>query len=54
MSWEVVGTGFAAYRPILTANVPTDSRHPLKNIGDDGVSVQNKLGLEREKSAVTE
>ena len=54
MSWEMVGTALATYRSILTANVPTNSRHPLENIGDDGVSVQDKLGLEREKSAATE
>ena len=50
----MVGTALATYRPILTANVPADSRHPLENIGDDGVSVQDKFGLESEKSAATE
>jgi hypothetical protein len=53
MSWEMGGTGLATYHLVLTANILTDFRHALANIGDDDVGVQNELGLERDKSVAT-
>ena len=53
MKWETVGTELATYCLILVVNVLADPRYTLKNIGNDGVSVQNKLGLERDKSVTT-
>ena len=42
-----------AYHLILAARALMDVRHALMNIGNDDVGIQNKLGLEREKSATT-
>ena len=53
MNWEMLGTELATYCLILIVNVLADPRYALKNIGNDGMSVQNKLGLERDKSVVT-
>ena len=47
------GTRLATYCLILTADILADFRHALENIGDDGVSVQIELGLERDKSVAT-
>ena len=46
MNWEMVGTDLTTYRPAPTVNVLADPRYALKNIGNNGVSVQNKFGLE--------
>ena len=53
MDWEMEGAGLATYCLILTANILADLRCVPENIGNDGMSVQNKFGLERDKSAVT-
>ena len=53
MNWEMVGTGLGTYCLILIVDVLADPRYALENIGNDGMSVQNKLGLERGKSAAT-
>ena len=47
------GTGLAAYCLILTANILADLRYALEDIGNDCVSVQIELGLERDKSVAT-
>ena len=44
----MVGTGSATYCSSLTANVLTDFRNALKNIGNDGVSVYSQFGLKTE------
>ena len=49
MNWEMVGTELATHCLILIIDVLAD-RYALKNIGSDGVSVQIKFGLERDKS----
>ena len=53
MNWEMVGTDLTTYCLIPIVNVLTDPRYALKNIGNDGVSVQNKFGLESDKSVAT-
>ena len=53
MNWEMAGTELATYCLILIVDVLADPRYALKNIGNDGVSVQNKFGLERDKSVAT-
>ena len=45
------GTGLATYCLILTADLLADFRSAQENMGDDSVSVQIELDLERDKSA---
>ena len=47
------GTGLATYCLILIADILADFRYAPENIGDDGVSVQIELGLERDESVAT-
>ena len=50
MNWEMAGTELATYCLILIVNVLAEPRCALRIIGSDGVSVQKKFGLERDKS----
>ena len=47
-------TGLATYCLIPIASILAESRYVPVNIGNDGVSGQNKLGLERDKLVTTE
>ena len=47
-------SGRAAYHLASAAGTLMNFRHVLMDVGNDGVCVQNELGLERGKSAKTE
>ena len=53
MGREMGGTALETYCLILTASILADLRYALEDIRNDGVSIQNELGLQRNKSAAT-
>ena len=53
-SWEAVKSTQATYHLVLTASTLMNFRHALTDIGNDGVGIQSKLGLEKEKSVANE
>ena len=47
MSWKVVKGIHITYSLVRNASILTDFRHVLADVGDNGMGVQNKLGLMR-------